>query len=340
MYETVVGLDLGHSAIKMTFDGRNGVTRTLTPSVACTAIALNNEVEAEAARRETVSVGDRDFFVGDTALLQGRGKISTGLSADWIETPEHAALLRYGKKMVDEQAGDGRRLYVLGLPIRQYGAAGKQRLRTLAAETLELEREEDVHVVPQPMGGYYAFMFDRNGLPQSGRSLMEESWAVIDVGYYSSDFVLLVEGHWIEQACDGCDGVRVAAEELQRLVTTELGVDVSLLAAEKALTKGTIRRRGKVIDIKPFIERAGQEVATQVADMAKRLLEPYIDEIDGVLIIGGGADLVLPELKRRWDHAQHIPDRHPHAEHSGSRFLVSEGYYRFGRHKVFIEQAG
>lgn len=340
MYETVIGLDIGHSAVKITYDGRDGIARALIPSVACTAFPLNNEAEAAQAATETVEVAGRSYFVGNTALRQGRGKINTGLSADWIETPEHAALIKQSRNIISQKTNPGPHIYVVGLPIKQYIKTSKDRLREVCKEMLEIDSDDSLLIMPQPMGGYYTHMFDRHGMPQKGRSLTDQSYAVIDVGYYSTDFVLLHEGHWIEQACDGCEGVSRAATELMRLVSDELGMDITLQAAEKALATGTLKRRGLAVDVDALLRRAAHEIAAQVEDKATRLLAEYIDDINGILVIGGGASLVLPTLSKKWDHAVNVEDKHREPEHKGSRYLVSEGYYRFGRHKLFLDSAG
>lgn len=120
MRDVVIGLDLGHSAVKMTFDRPDGVERALVPSLACPAIQIRNETEAVRARYETVQVKGRAYFVGETAALQGKSTLASGLTADWVDSDEHRALLAYARQIVDWRAAKGPRRYVLGLPVAQY----------------------------------------------------------------------------------------------------------------------------------------------------------------------------------------------------------------------------
>lgn len=333
MRDVVIGLDLGHSAVKMTFDGKGGaIERAIFPSLASPAIQIRNEAEARMAAEETVTVRGRPFFVGQTAALQGKASLSTGLTADWINSDEHSALLGMAKRIVDKQAAVGRRMFVLGLPVQQF-ETHKEQLRKVAAT--HLGEDAEIRVMPQPMGGYQAHMLNRSGVVQAGRSLADESWGVVDVGYYSTDFILIMGGRWIEAASGGCGGVRMAAEHLQRLLDAQ-GIQRDLVDAEKALREGFIRNYGERVDLQKEVREAAEVVASKVGDMAAQLMAPYVHSLDGVLVTGGGANMVLPSLRDRWPHTRLIDDAHSQPTLSGSRFLVSEGYYRWGRNASLL----
>jgi len=335
MREIVVGLDLGHSAVKMTFDGRNGVDRRIYPALACPAIPIRNEAEARQAALDTVHVHGRAFFVGETAALQGNMALSSGLSADWISTDEHTALMAMGRQIVDRDGIEGPRIYVLGLPISRF-EDDRDKLRQIASHILTDAVE--IKIVPQPMGGYNAHMLSRAGVPQSGRSMKDESWAIVDVGYYSTDFIMFLGGRWIEPASGGCAGVRMAAEHLQRALSENHKVERNLVDVEQALRQGYLKHRGLTIRLEQEIQYASTLVANKVSDMAAQLMENYIDKIDGILVIGGGAGMVLPTLQQRWSHAVEIVDQHHNPALSGPRYLVSEGYYRFGKSIAWMRE--
>lgn len=321
----VIGLDLGHSAVKMTFDGRMGVERHTYPSLACQAIAITGNVEeALLAERETVTVKGERYFVGNTAAVQGRAALSSGLTDEWIHSVDHAALMALARKVVDSRAPHGSRLWILGLPVSLF-AEHRDTLAETAAEYLD----GTIRVVPQPMGGFQAHMLERTGTP--ARSLTTESWAVVDVGYYTTDFILMLEGRWVERASDSCGGVRLAAEHLQRLISQTHQIRCDLVKSERALREGEIKHQGKRVDVADLAATAKAGVAGQVSDMAMRLIGSYADDIDGVLVLGGGAEMVFDALHETWPHSLIVQDTHEDHRLSGPRYLVSEGYYRFGR---------
>lgn len=335
MHSPIVGLDLGHSAVKLTYDTPHGVRRDQFPALACPALPLRDAAEAKLAALETVSVGAQSYFVGTTAAVQGKAVLGNGLTDEWLGTPAHTALLAHALQLIERHGVRVPCQYVLGLPVTQY-LNGQAPLR--AAATAVLGQGAELVILPQPLGAYYAHLLDRDGLLQDGRSLVEASWAVIDVGYYSTDIVLLQRGRWVEAASGGCAGVRLAVESLQRRLESE-GMALDLVDTEQALINKTLRYFGEVRDIAGQVEQAAALVANKVADLAGQLLAPHVQGLDGVLVTGGGTPLVLPTLQRHWPHARRLEDTHTYSGRGGDRFLISEGYYRHGRSRALLKRA-
>lgn len=334
MREVIVGLDLGHSAVKMTFDGKGTVNRHIFPALSAPAIQIRNETEAKLAAEETVSVNGRNFFVGKTAALQGKTGLSSGLSENWIASDEHSALIAMAKKVVDKEGAIGKRVYILGLPVVHFESQREQ-LKKIAEQ--QLGKDCEIRILPQPMGAYQALMLNRNGSINKNRSFVNESWGVVDVGYYSTDFILMMEGRWVESSSGGCGGVRMATEHLQKILEGK-GIQRDLVDMEKALRDGNIRHFGKQIDLSKEIKESTDLVAAKVVDMANQLMGAHVHSLDGVLIAGGGAEIILSALKERWPHVITLDDDHSDKNHKGSRYVVSEGYYRWGRNALMLRQ--
>lgn len=335
MHPPIVGLDLGHSAVKLTYDTPRGVRREHFPALACPALTVRDASEAKLAALETVQVHGKPYFVGATAALQGKAVLANGLNDQWLGTDAHAALLAYARRRIERQGTRSPRLYVLGLPVNQY-QEGQHPLRQGAQAVLGDEHE--IVILPQPLGGYYAHLLGRDGLLQDGRSLVEASWAIIDVGYYSTDVVLLKHGRWVEAASGGCDGVRLAVEALQRRLASE-GLHLDLIDTEQALIRQRVRHFAQEREIRDAVEQAGALVASKVADLAGQLLARHVEGLDGVLVTGGGTPLVLAALQRQWPHVQRLVDTEAAYGVNSDRFLVSEGYYRHGRSRQLFSRA-
>ncbi|MFN3983821.1 MAG: hypothetical protein ACK4SA_25925, partial [Caldilinea sp.] len=148
----VVGLDVGHSAVKLVFEVGDGVARDMFASLACPAFAISNPLEAQRAQAETVSVGGRDYFVGDTARIQAQAELASGLTDGWIESPEHAALVLQALRIVQQQGGQQPRLWVVGLPVGQF-ARDRERLAQVMAELLP--PGDRIKVLQQPDAVYF-----------------------------------------------------------------------------------------------------------------------------------------------------------------------------------------
>lgn len=311
-----IGLDIGHSTVKASAAGPRGVVQVILPSIVCPALRISDEAEAERAAKETVSVEGRQFFVGETAGIQGGGTV-IGLSEDWIETAEHAALLMGGLNALDIAGVDVKRPHlIMGLPTHLYSRQ-KARLKEIVARYVDTS---SIRVIPQPLGPYQALMLNPAGFPSGDRAMSKESWGVVEVGYFTTDFMLVRNGRWVERASGVCAGVRVAAEHLVRLLSVK-NITINMFEAEEALQQGYVRSFGKRIDVSEEVQASTNLIVSDVIDTANRLMEPYARRLDGVIVAGGGAPLVLPQLRAQWPHS--IMTDNP-------RLSVAEGMRRLG----------
>jgi len=309
-----IGLDIGHSAVKLAISDSKGERHHLVvPTAVCQAFRISDEIEAERAAKETVRVGNVDYFIGETAVVQGGINVTTGLSEDWVNTPEHTALMVGTFQKACALAKVEHPRLVLGLPTHLY-ARQREKLRDIAITALGVK---DVRVVPQPMGPYFEAMFDEKGVPMS--AVNEESWGVVEIGYFTTDFMLMMHGRWVEKASGTCSGARVAAEHLQRILGDK-GVTAELSECDEALRKRQIRNFNTKLDVTNEVNEAISILANEVVDHATRLMEPYARRLDGVIVAGGGAAFMFDKIKERWPHA---------TSPQNPRLSVAEGMRRF-----------
>lgn len=324
----VVGLDIGHSTVKCVACGEFGpsIKRVsfIFPSIAIPAVAIADDTEAERANLESVFIGGDSWFFGRTAKLQSVGNYATGLTNSWIESKEHGALfLGAIKKLKLMGMRDAEKsLFVLGLPTRQH-KAGKNRLKQSLGR---LAPGSEILVSPQPMGALQCDVLNENGTERDGRSLKSESVAVIDVGYFTTDFLLLQEGVWTEHGCDSTDGVKIAAEQLSKLLLSKempngRKIDADLNECQEVLISGKILDHGKVCDVSTEVERAKTVLVSKVVDEADRLFSPVARKLTKILVAGGGAPLVFPALSKKWPHVEMVNDH---------RMAIADGYCRLG----------
>lgn len=315
----VASIDLGHSSVKVSFLNQDGVKRReMFRSVVTPSFPISDETEAARAAAETVVVGGRSYFFGSTAETQGGAAVATGLSEDWIETPEYMALMLGAlKKMKSKGCPEPLAMVVMGLPTHVYSRY-KERLKELAAPYFG---GAEIKIVPQPLGAYQRVMLEDMGKPSIGHSMTTESIGIVEIGYFSSDFMLMQSGRWVEKASGTCSGVRVAAEHLMRILSDKRGITADLGECEQALQSKHIKSFGKRLDVESEVRQALSILESEVVDVATRLMEPYARKLDGIVVAGGGAPFVFEQLKQKWAHAV-LPDDH--------RFAVAEGMRRFG----------
>lgn len=310
-----MGLDIGHSAVKLAFTDKKGnLHNMLIPTAVCQAFKISDDMEASRAAKDTVRVGSVDYFIGETAKVQGGSNITTGLSENWIETPEHSALMIGAFNRAIEKAGvDAKQVcLVMGLPTHLYSRQ-KTQLRQFAIQNLGVK---ELYITPQPMGPYLESKIKENGVTDT--NIDNESWAVVEIGYFTTDFMLTMEGRWVEKASGTCSGAKVAAEHLQRILG-EKNITLDLAECEQALRTKSIRNFTGNIDVSAEVNEAVSILVNEVVDTATRLFESYVRKLDGVIIAGGGAAFMFETIKKRWSHA--ISPANP-------RMSVAEGMRR------------
>lgn len=313
----IVGLDIGHSAVKVvaSFDGKR--TDFLFPSVVVKAFPISDEAEASRAARDLVRVGGQDWFTGETAAIQGGGDAISGLSDNWIESIQHDALFLSAIKRLEARGFKitSSTMIVLGLPANLYGQQ-KDKLKVSCSQYVQAEYK----VVPQPMGPYQAMMLGPDGLPVKERSMEGESWGVVEVGHYTTDFMLSKGGRWIEKASGSCAGMRVAVDALQRLMLAD-SINADHLECQEILRTRKFNNFGRVIDATQYVRHAARVLVDGVVDNAERLIAEHARRLNGVIVAGGGADFIIETLQERWPHAIIAKD---------PRMAVAEGFCRLG----------
>ena len=317
--QTAIGFDVGRSSVKVVASWGARREQILYPSSVCPAFALTDEEEAARSEAETAIVNGKPWFTGNTAALQGGDDMLGGLRDDWAFSEQHAALFLAGMRKLRDAGVPGldTALIVLGLPAALYAS---QRAG-LAQELARHAPRAELRVMPQPLGPYQQLLFDPDGSETADFRADDTSWGVVEVGQYTTDYALLLQGRTIENAYGSCEGMHIAAQQLQRTLRGR-SFAVTLSESSKLLETKTLRNFGESVDVTDEVERSVRPLADQIVDKANQLIGKSARTLDGVLVAGGGASLVLPALQRAWPHARMLEN---------PRFSVAEGFARYAR---------
>ena len=248
---TVVGLDVGRSAIKVVAYANGARFSIMYPTLAVPAVALTDPTTAERAKTETEIIDGKAYFTGDTARLQGNLTSTIGLNDDWTDTPEYLALVksaftRLHKAGVPELDNA---YVVVGTPSKLYGTRQE---RLVERTKLALPKDVEIKALPQPMGAYCDYVLDKSGFPIKDKLIgpggRMKSYGVIEGGHFSTDFLLMKEGQYIERGADSCSGMSTAAEQLRRLLA-KTSITASLVECEEAFRTKTLFQFGEEIPI-------------------------------------------------------------------------------------------
>jgi plasmid segregation protein ParM len=322
-----IGMDIGHSRVKvraaLTTEQKSRISIEI-PTVVTPAIQLGNDKTRKEAESDTVQIGSEKFFVGKTALRQGQPESFTGESADWISTPQHDALMLAAWRSVLEQSGERSRInrihLVLGLPAKYYNGqreALKQRVVKLLTPTLGPTQTLKVFIQNQAEAPLQWISLNPDGTENHDRNLENQTWGTIEIGHYTTDFSFCDRGSMIENASTSCAGVSTVYTALSAAMT-ERSIPTNVEAVEEVVR----HRKLKNHDLGDLLDRAKEPFVATVVDQAKRVFGQKVFLMDGLIVAGGGAPLVLKELKQLFGEKVSM-DEDP-------RMVVAEGFCRVG----------
>jgi plasmid segregation protein ParM len=154
---------------------------------------------------------------------------------------------------------------------------------------------EKVRVIPQPFGSLFNLMLNDLGKAASQRFITEKI-GVIDVGFRTADYTISDKTKYSERGSQSTDsGISVAFTAIANALQEKSGVTIELYRLYDAVTRGTIKIKGKRFDITGMVKQSFTQLATRVATEANRLWSDDWD-VDAIVITGGGGGVLAPYL--------------------------------------------
>lgn len=312
--DVVVGLDVGRSGVKLSFHFMNEVKCHFIPSVVMPAKTITYDTNKKQTADNTVVVDGREYFVGDTAIEQGASQ-TVGLSNNWLDGIEHKALLLRSKRLLNSY-GISPKLIVAGLPVETFESHAQQ-LFEQVSEIFACA----VQPVPQPWGVYQDYLLNDDGFMKSHAvSANREKFAVIDVGHYTTDILLMSNLNWIQQSSGSSVGMHKAVSELKNRLSAT-GISASALECQTIIKDKKIKEFGKWRDVADIVDSSIPATVEVVVQETRNLLEAQARTIDHILIAGGGASCVFDRFKELWPQTTGVDD---------PRYSVVRGMRKYG----------
>lgn len=308
---TCVGLDVGHSAVKLVWRSGDGTIKRVTiPSVAVPAMTISDKAASETAAKETVDVNGDPYFIGETAIHEAGSIKVAGLHDRWLEMPEFQALVQGAINVVMNDTGKIDSV-ATGLPPSVFREQNLK-MRNIVSVCTDAE----VKVYQEPSGVAFRYNLDEKGdtSPDEVQNL-----GVIAIGRYTTDSMAMLGGRWVEEAAGSSRGMSGAANLVLRKLK-EQGYKVDYLDADDALWKGKIHYNGEVVDVSNIVKVAMKSLTSEIFDAVSTKFGDTGRKLEKILVAGGGADLMFDGLKTYWPQAELVAD---------PRFAVAEGFRRF-----------
>ena len=290
-----VGLDIGYSQIKVVVgDVDHEEPQTLVrPAVAGPAALLSNRfLRDDAPGGISVLVQGAPWVACcERGLLQGAMR---ELHADYTATDNYralfyAALCLTGRSVIDS--------VVTGLPVSHYQVpAHRKRLEDFMTQDHLVAPGHRVkilrtQVLPQPAGAFvdlYGRREDLTDLLNEGRVV------VLDIGYFSADWAIFEQGQFHSLVSGSSQkAMSRLLDTAHQHISKDHDGGPGIEALEDALRHGhnTVLVFGERIPIAPYLASAARETAPQIATHVRAAMRDQSDNIDLVLLVGGGARL-------------------------------------------------
>lgn len=296
----IIGLDVGFGFTK----GTNGKETVLFKSVLGEAADIQYREQPMGTQAPEshlhLELDGQEYFIGDLAERE---------SATRSFTLDHDKLITSGAKQLGLTAlammNDGSvpiRL-VAGLPINQYRRHKERLIETFQGrhvvaliDPMGKRREanlniQEARVIPQPYGTLYEL-----GLDSSTRKLPESKIGIIDIGFRTTDLTIADRMRYSQRGSRTTDaGISQAFASIAAKLQEKAGISIELYRLFEAVTKGSIRIRGKNYDLRALTDKIFADLAANIAVDVDRL---WVDDwdIDAIVLTGGGGAILAPHL--------------------------------------------
>lgn len=320
----LVSVDLGYGFTKAVSEK----SKIIFPSAVAAGSELDLGLGSKKAGhlvqfRPAGSTVRQQFFAGELAVREGRAaQVSLAREKFVYET---SLFLTF--TAVYLAGGEGRVTLAYGLPVAYYrhqkdavraafgGRAayvgvdgGPEKYISLSA----------VHVFPQGVGALF-----------SGEALLPKEGlvGVIDVGYYTTDYLLVeltekganpLSGYTSSVELGVSTALKLFAEAFQR----STGKPLSLTDAQILWARKQVAFAGSRMNIEPLAEEARKAAGNSIAEAVRAAWSERIDFVDQVLLAGGGALEFFPILLSQFFDVQLIPD---------AQFANALGFYKMAQ---------
>ena len=322
---TAIGVDIGFGHTKIVAAAQSGETSnavernarfdviTFPSIVILHRGSLSNGDVLGSSAQDAIHDGEHRYLYGQSAADGDDGASGRPLDHTFASSIEYSVLLKAslakrGYPVTVERL-------VLGVPFdRLQTAASTLKSRFTGTQTVNGHECDvrEVRVVAQPVAGFFW------QLHASGRGSVVDKYTCLtcDVGYRTFDWACTRGLRLIEPRCGSSTGgvsrlVRHISEELSGIC----GEDCSTLSMRSRIEQ-CLRERASFIEIgtRRFTMSQFNPTLEKIIDASLLQMVESIGsttDITDILVVGGGCDLYLPALIRRFPHKRVLPAPEP-----------------------------
>lgn len=304
------GIDLGKGYTKG-YDGK--MLKTL-PSVIGHPEKIKYQDSLKQAPSPTAGIHINtpagEFYVGDLALNQ------SSLSWTMMDRSDVADQMKLVLTLavLSEFKASGPVKIVTGVPVDWFGQ--KDQVIDLLRGEHTYTRDgkhytvdiQEVIVVTEPHGTIYSKVMDQTG-QITNMALAGKRIGVIDVGMYTTDFLVLEKLGYLEPASGSLQsGMSQVYEIVGRRIQHDFGLDLEPHQIDRHIRSGKIDASGQEYSLVEIVEPALQGLSRKITARATQLPSSLWKDNGAALIAiylsGGGAHHIGAYLSRTYPHAE------------------------------------
>lgn len=298
-------VDVGYGNVKYVASRTDeGIRCKMFPSWAPLASDLALDSGMRRTRDTTiVEVDEVRYEIGPDSRLGLKAHNVRILNNDYATSQEYLALLRGALSYMHVSEIH---LLVVGLPVSLMNGRAQSLIRRLkGVHRLADGRSVHVHHVwalAQPLGGFYD-----HALGQGAADMLSDQVnLIIDPGYYTVDWLTTFGAKVMpERTGSFPGGVHAILQAMARGIGEQLGVSFTDIdAIDRALINGKLRLGGQTLDLSPHWQRAQPRVHEVMNAIANSVGDAL--DVENVILVGGGARLFEPVLRKRFHAARVI----------------------------------
>jgi len=229
--------------------------------------------------------------------------------------------------------GEGQSFRVVtGLPVNWYAdrdkvveqLSGKHVVRRVnGQQVVHRFTVDEVLVVPQPFGSLFDVILGPEGqIVDEG--LAQGRLGVIDVGTYTTDYVLVDRLRYIER---GSGTIATAMSKAYQLIGRSIldtyGLELRMHQVDRAVREGQVTVFGEERSVDWLADPVLDAIAQEILAEAGTLWGDGRD-LKAILVTGGGAMALGERICRRYAHARVLPD---------AALANVNGFFKYGQRK-------
>ena len=309
----ILGIDIGYGYTKTCSTTPGGIAYQIFP----TAISTHVEHSSFGHKVDTIKVNGQVFAVGESAIKEDIGLIST-IREDFVLSDAYFAALGHCLSKHKSPL----RIVVLGLPPGHYSKDYSNNMNKRIKE-IEIQNHEgyitlpETKVIPQGAGIFFGYVANGNS------EAFEKNVAVLDIGYHTLDMVFFVKGKYIQSAAKSFPlGINRVYEEVKRAFSKTHRVFIKNdQSIEKIIKNGYIEIAGITYSMDTT------NILTAYAFQVGSLIEKHIQQLPSeveLIIAGGGGVLLLPKKVKEYIKYNMSLAQNP-------QFANARGFFEYGR---------